>query len=1149
LSVPAAKSLVKEPPNVLAGENRVICRVKAQEDLPVAPRYVGGRCRKPDVNPGRIQRISISPTGQLAMNTRSASNRGFWSRAGGVICWLALLLQDASAAEGSLGVVIGDPGRIMADDKVLAEVPKGTRLWIFETKPGWSEVKVPDGEQHGWMSVKEIQPVQLTDLQKQHYAEVRKHYLAFKNTAPSKAAERREHLEACVRLQRLALGDDHPHVAFTINELATLLRQQNDFPAARQQLEQVLNIYVHTYGQEHLETIAALNHLGILAEDVGDYPLANKHYQQVLAYFRKQPPSSNLVSILTNVANMQIRMGEYDAARSKLQEALELCLKIHGAQHEKTAGLYNNYGTLLKDLGDYAEARNAYEKSLDIRRQTLGTKDLKYSEVQTNLAYLLHMLGDHATAKEMLEECLRVSVQQRGRDNLRTALVMNNLANVEQDLGNSARSQQLLEESLVIHRKYLGNEHKDVAALLHNLGAQARGNQDYKTAREFLTQALTIRRQVLGEQHRETADSFLSLGDLCQQQHDYAGAMQHLLAAQAIYQNIFGAEHHLLSTLAADIGLVEVGLKNNDAAFAQWDRSRRIVRRHTQQILPALSVAQQLQYLTNIYLQDWHDSLSFAWLRRDDPATVNKTLAWLINGKAVAQEALAGQQLLARDSQDPQLTSVVRELQQVRQRLASLSLVTPEESALAKHQALQAELTNQEQRLTRTLAQQAGHSTERERWVDAAAIRQALPAGSLYVDLVRMKVFDFAKNKLSEPHYLAWIIPAGSDSKVQIIDLGEAASIERLVEAARAELAAAVAKEGTLRTAGELAATAQATKALQKVADSVLKPLLPQRGDVLQLILSPDGLLWLLPWAALPVDQNQCLLERYSVRYVLSGRDLIKTQATAKQTFAAPAIFANPDFDLARTTPTTELNRLLPKNDISSRQTLTRNSSLPLVEPLPFTALESATAKPMLEQIAGKTPQVFEQAEALEALAKLVRRPQHLLFATHGFFLDKAPSQKLGRTRSSPTFTEIGSDNPLLRCGLLLAGCNAARPAGDDDGILTGMEIVGLDLRGTELVVLSACETGIGRVRNGEGVAGLRQAFQLAGAQSVVSTLWQVPDRDSALIMQDFFTNLAAGQSKAEALRNAQLKRIAARKEKSGAAHPFFWAAWTVTGE
>ena len=247
-------------------------------------------------------------------------------------------------------------------------------------------------------------------------------------------------------------------------------------------------------------------------------------------------------------------------------------------------------------------------------------------------------------------------------------------------------------------------------------------------------------------------------------------------------------------------------------------------------------------------------------------------------------------------------------------------------------------------------------------------------------------------------------------------------------------------------------------------------------------------------------------------------------------------LIADPDFDM-----TGIGNATIPeKTTNGARRSITR---LDRVQRLPGTAYEAKAVLPSLERYTQSKAQLFLDREATELRYKSVLSPRVLLLGTHGYFFDKQEVRVKGdpyftladQTETVTALTRDGEliENPLLRCGLLFAGCNAEDAPGADDGVLTGLEIVDTDLRGTELVVLSACDTGIGDVRNGEGVAGLRQAFQLAGALSVVATLWKIPDDETSQFMNDFFGYLADGASKSDALRLAQINRIAEQREKA----------------
>ena len=406
-----------------------------------------------------------------------------------------------------------------------------------------------------------------------------------------------------------------------------------------------------------------------------------------------------------------------------------------------------------------------------------------------------------------------------------------------------------------------------------------------------------------------------------------------------------------------------------------------------------------------------------------------------------------------------------------------------------------------------------------------------IPVNTALIEFAAYRPYNPKATKQDEafgaPHYVAYVIRRQGD--VQWKELGEAKVIDAVIDNWRKALRDPKRKD---------------VKALARVVDEkTMQPLRPLLGAATQLLISPESALNLIPFPALVNETGQYLVERYAISYLTSGRDLLRLQV-ARESQSPPLVLAYPEFGegemIQRATAPTSKRAAQTRQGISPATDLTS---------LYFTALKQPEDKKYDEaksiQSNFPTATVLTETFANETALKQVKSPRILHIATHGFFLT---DQKIEASHNTGAVLGINLhvkiENPLLRSGLALAGANL-RKESNDDGILTAMEMANLNLWGTKLVTLSACETGVGEVKIGEGVYGLRRALVLAGAESQVMSLWKVSADKTPDLMIDYYAGLKQGQGRGEALRQAQLKML----RNKALQHPFFWAGFIQSGE
>lgn len=886
--------------------------------------------------------------------------------------------------------------------------------------------------------------------------------------------------------------------------------------------EQVAELAREGLGVHSLVHAESLDDVAFLYEDVGRYDEAETLYlraaEVVLDGFGDAHPA--YATYLNNVAVLYTTLGRYDDAERLLRQVLHLHRRERRDRYPAWATAASNLAGVYEALGRREAAEELYRRAMAVDREVFGEDHPAYGTDLYKLASLYVTTDCFPEAEPMMERAAEIIGEVLGEDAPEYAECLDRLATIHEWYGEVAEAERLFSRAAEIYRDARGDGAPELAAVLNNLGNLYLSQRRLGEAEPLLLQATEMDRRTLGEGHPEFATNL------------------HNLAV-----------------------LYEASGRSRDARDAMR-RASEIDDRTLSWVSSMSSERHRMAYLASIE-RNYHGHLSLLLRHHTGPASdvANAALDLVLWRKGLGTEALALQRDAARASDDPEVAATHERWAALRRTIAEGRLAGPGGGDPERYEASLAALDREREDLEVELARRVPR-LDLERRLRASTrgpIAGLLPEGAALVEFVRLPVVDVdAAPARGEPvpslmRYVALVLSSGRPDDVAMVDLGDAEAIDRLVREFRDDL---VSGDGGARdvllseAASERAPASAAGRELRALA---FDPLRRALGHARRLLIAPDGALTRLPFGVLPDGRGRHLADGYRFSYLSTGRDVVRFGEAPRGGGSAPAsaavIVAAPDFDLAEGQPSPPgtgsrggrgraasdpgpgaVPSEMPPHEahvLALRQTGVRFS------PLPGTRLEGDR----VAEILGCRPWLADHA--LESRLRAVRSPRVLHIATHGFFFestDQRPDAPMGDADVPPPAPEpvygrgVGGhlNDPLLRSGLALAGANTwvlggETPAEAEDGLLTAEDVAGLDLLGTELVVLSACDTALGDVRAGEGVYGLQRAFMVAGVRTLVMSLWKVPDLATAVLMVRFYQGLCHRRlGRADALQAAQ---------------------------
>ena len=954
-------------------------------------------------------------------------------------------------------------------------------------------------------------------------------YYHFKSGNYNKAVE----IETMAKnIRKQVLGEKHPDYVLSLSKLGNYYCDLGDYKKAVEFETMAMNLRKQSLGEKHPDYALSLSKLGNYYCDLGDYKKAVE-FGTMAMNLRKQSLGEehpDYALSLNNLAGYYSNLGDYRKAVEFGTQAMNICKQTLEENHPGYATSLSNLASYYCDLGEYNKAIEIGTMAMNLCKHTLGEKHLDYALSLSNLAGYYSNLGEYNKAVELGTQALNIRKQALGEKHPDYASSLNNLANYYYSLGDYNKAVELGTQALNIRKQTLGEKHPDYASSLGCLADYYSRLGNYNKAIELGRQALNIRKQTLGEKHPNYATSLNNLANYYSGLGDYNKAVELGTMAMNIYKETLGEKHPDYASSLSNLASYNYQCHNYQEAYRLLSKSIRI-QKHIVLSMFKEATSRTRQTFWNKNNAEFDFFLSFCLKAHNQ----------YYNGELYDYSALFTKGLLL--NAETNARDVVLE---------------SGDTALVKlFDALQSVHIMLNKQYEKPIAERTLNCDSLENVAELME-RELIKSSKAYGDFTRSLTITWkdVKNELADGDVAIEFIstPFLDNDSVMYIDIALALKKDypepKLIP---------LFEEKTLKELPN-----DNPNDAQELFHLVWNPLLSELEGTRNVYFSPSGALYNIGIENLPISAAERMSDRFNMYRLSSTRLLaLHPHSTSER---KTALFGGLDYEMSpQDVATNNLKNAYHSEFIAQN----RDASADFMErggfgALPFSLKEVKSASKLLKAN-GYECHLFEGKDGTEEAFKSLsgKKVKVVHLSTHGAFV---PKKEAKNTKQKNNFRFIRfddaapqaqeEDQSLTRSFLVMAGGNMLKnydsiPEGIDDGILTAQEIAHTDLRGCDLVVLSACETALGDITN-EGVMGLQRGFKKAGANTILMSLWKVDDQASSLLLTKFYENLLSKKMpKIDALKKAQDYvrnyeiEVEGKKEKIFS-DPKFWTSFIL---